>query len=170
MAHQNISPIARLGFFISWGFGESDMSGRPEPIVLEETYNAPTSVVWQAITDKDHMRRWFFEPMPDFRSQVGFETEFTVSFDGQDYIHQWKVTGVEPGRMIAYDWRYGGYPGHALVTWELAAVQGGTLLRLTFEWIELFPQDNPAFTRESCQVGWDYFLRQSLKGYLAGAK
>jgi len=142
------------------------MGQSPEPIVVVETYNAPVSVVWQAITDKDRMRRWYFEQMLDFRPEVGFETEFTVSFDGQVYPHQWKVTRVVPGRLIAYDWSYRGYPGHGLVTWELSEVPGGTQLHFTCEGIETFPQDNPALTRESCQAGWDYLLRKSLKAYL----
>ncbi len=35
-------------------------------IVVEQTYGAPIAVVWKAITDKDQMRQWFFEPMTDF--------------------------------------------------------------------------------------------------------
>lgn len=142
------------------------MTGSPEPIVVEETYNAPVSAVWQAITDKDQMRRWYFEQMVDFRPEVGFETGFTVSSDGRAYPHRWKVTEVVPGRLIAYDWRYEGYPGRGLVTWELSEAPAGTLLHFTCEGIETFPQCNPAFSRESCQAGWDYLLRQSLKAYL----
>lgn len=58
------------------------MGTNSEPIVVEHTYKAPVSVVWKAITDGDQMRRWFFEPMTDFRPEVGFETEFTVRFEG----------------------------------------------------------------------------------------
>jgi len=142
------------------------MSKCPEPIVIDEAYDAPMFAVWNAITNKDQMRQWFFEEMADFRPEVGFTTEFSVSFDGQNYLHQWRVTDVVPGRRIRYDWRYGGVPGGGSVTWELSPVPGGTKLHFTCEGIETFPQDNPAFTRESCQGGWEYFLYERLKAHL----
>ena len=33
-----------------------------DSIVVEQTYNVPIAVVWKAITDKDQMRQWYFEP------------------------------------------------------------------------------------------------------------
>lgn len=144
------------------------MGTRAEPIVVEQTYSAPVSVVWRAITGRDQMRQWFFEPMIDFRPEVGFESQFSVQYEGQDYLHQWKVTDVVPGRKIAYDWRYGGFPGDSSVTWELSETVNGTKLRLTHQGHETFPQDNPAFRRESCQAGWDYFVRERLTAFLEG--
>lgn len=144
------------------------MSISSEPIVVEEVYQAPVSAVWKAITDKDEMRRWFFQEMVDFRPETGFSTEFNASFENKNYLHQWKVTDVIPERRIAYSWRYGGVPGGGSVTWELTPVSDGTKLHFTCEGIETFPQDNPAFARESCQAGWNYFLHERLKAYLAG--
>ena len=31
------------------------------PIVIEQTVNAPVSKVWQAITDKNQMKQWYFD-------------------------------------------------------------------------------------------------------------
>ena len=137
-----------------------------DPIVVEQTYNAPIALVWKAITDKDQMRQWFFEPMTDFEPEVGFETEFDVQCEGQNFPHQWKVTEVVPEKRIAYGWRYEGCPGNSTVVWELSETPGGTKLTLTHEGIETFPQDNPAFSREGCQGGWDYLLHESLKAFL----
>jgi uncharacterized protein YndB with AHSA1/START domain len=139
-----------------------------EPIVVEHTYKAPVSAVWEAITDRENMRRWFFEEMTDFRPVVGFETEFTHHHEGQDYVHQWKVTEVVPERKITYGWRYRGYPGDSSVTWELYGVPGGTRLRLTHKGQETFPQDNPVFSRASCRAGWEYLLHESLASFLKG--
>ena len=137
-----------------------------DPIVVEQIYNAPIAAVWKAITEKDQMRQWFFEPMSDFETEVGFETRFDVQVEGQNYAHQWKVTKVVPERRIAYDWRYGGYPGNSSVTWELSETPQGTILKLTHKGIETFPQDNPIFSRESGEAGWGYFLHESLKPFL----
>ncbi len=137
-----------------------------DPIVVEHTFNAPIAVVWKAITDKDQMRQWFFETITDFEPEVGFETQFNVRVEDRDYPHQWKVTDVVPGRRIAYNWRYGGYAGNSSVTWELSETPSGTKLKFSHKGIETFPQDNPDFSRESGQAGWDYFLRESLKTFL----
>jgi len=51
--------------------------------------------------------------------------------------------------------------------WELSETPSGTKLTLTHEGHETFPQDDPIFSREGCQGGWDYFLRESLKAFLA---
>jgi uncharacterized protein YndB with AHSA1/START domain len=146
------------------------MSATAGPIVVEQSYGAPVPVVWSAITDKDQMRQWFFEPMIDFRPEIGFETQFNVRLEDQDYLHQWRVTYVDPGRTLAYDWRYGGFPGSSSVVWELSETPGGTRLKFTHEGYETFPQDNPSFTRESCQAGWDYFLGVRLKAFLERPK
>jgi len=135
-------------------------------IVVEQEYAAPVSVVWRAITDRDQMRLWFFSEMRDFKPVVGFETQFTVEFKGQEFIHRWRVTEVVPERRIQYDWLYGGFPGNSSVTWELSETPKGTKLKLTHEGRESFPQNIPAFSRESCQAGWDYFLGESLKTFL----
>ena len=142
------------------------MDATAEPIVVEQIFNAPISVVWKAITDTDQMRRWFFETMTNFEPAVGFQTQFNVRVEDQDYPHQWKVTDVVPEKRIVYDWRYGGYPGDSSVTWELSETPHGTKLTLTHKGIETFPQDDPMFSRESGHAGWGYFLHESLKAFL----
>lgn len=136
------------------------------PIVVEQSFDAPIAAVWQAITDPDQMRRWFFAPMTDFRPEVGFATQFNVPCEGEDYLHQWKVTEVVPATRIVYDWRYGGLPGESSVTWELSQTPAGTKLKLTHEGHEAFPQDNPIFSRESGVAGWTHFVQESLKAFL----
>ena len=142
------------------------MDMNADPIVVEQTFSARIAVVWKAITDKDHMRQWFFETIADFEPEVGFRTQFTVRSADRDYPHQWQVTDVVSERRITYDWRYGGIPGNSSVTWELSETPGGTKLKLTHTILESFPQDDPVFSRESGQAGWDYFLHESLKAFL----
>src|SRR5688572_2253062 len=95
-----------------------------QPIVVEQTLRVPVERVWQAITDPTQMPKWFFEGIEAFEPRVGFETQFNVHHDGRDFLHQWKVTEVVPGRRLVYDWNYGGVPGSSFVVWELAE-QGG---------------------------------------------
>jgi len=138
------------------------------PVVIEETLKAPPEKVWKAITNTDQMRQWFFEAIPDFKPEPGFNTSFNVRAENADYLHLWTVTEVVPQKKVVYRWRYGGVPGDSSVTWELAGTPAGTKLRLTHSGTESFPQDNPVFRRESCQGGWEYFIRDRLKNYLEG--
>ena len=136
------------------------------PIVVEQLFDAPLSDVWRAITEKDQMRQWYFEPMTEFEPTVGFETEFNVHCEGEDFLHQWKVTDVEPEKRITYQWRYGGYPGDSVVTWELSREENATKLTLIHAGQESF-QGHSLFSRENGIAGWRYFLQQSLKEFLS---
>lgn len=136
-----------------------------EPVVAEATYSADKGEVWDAITNPDRMRQWFFKPMQDFRAEVGFETEFDIECEGSVYPHLWKVTEVIPGRRLVYDWRYRGYSGESQLAWDLEEVDDGIKLTVTHSGIESFPQDNPVFSRQSTQAGWDYFV-ESLRQHL----
>jgi uncharacterized protein YndB with AHSA1/START domain len=141
-----------------------------EPIVVAETFSAAPERVWRAITDKDEMRRWFFETIAAFKPEIGFETRFNVRNAGRDYLHLWKVTEAIAPRKLAYEWKYEGYPGASFVVWELVEMGNGTRLTLTHNGVETFPQDDPAFTRESCEGGWRYFLCDRLKAFLEGPR
>src|SRR4051794_1834313 len=88
-----------------------------EPFVIERTYNAPVEKVWQAITDKDQMKQWYFD-MAAFEPIVGFEFSFTGGTEEQSYLHLCKITEVIPYKKLAYSWRYDGYEGNSLVTFE----------------------------------------------------
>lgn len=136
------------------------------PIIVEETYNKPIETVWRAITEPVQMRKWFFDNIPDFKPEVGFEIEFDVETGGRVFPHQWKITKVESGKLIEYNWKYGGYEGDAYVTFELTPEENATRLRLTNIVVEDFQDDIPEFKRESCIGGWNYFIKERLKKYL----
>lgn len=142
------------------------MKKNEKPIIVEEKFDKSPEAVWEAITDPEHMRRWFFENMPDFKPVVGFEVEFDVESGGRTFPHQWRVTRVEPARLIEYNWRYGGYKGNSYVKFELRDENGSTSLRLTHTVTEDFQEDVPEFERDSCQAGWHYFIKKRLKEYL----
>jgi uncharacterized protein YndB with AHSA1/START domain len=140
-----------------------------KPIVVEQIFHASVDRVWSAITDKTQMPKWFFGEIRDFRPERGYETTFVVSNEGKDYPHHWRVTEAVPHQKIVYDWLHPGFPGTSFVTWELSKTGDGTRLKLTHVGIETFPQDDPAFTRESCQGGWEYFFDR-LKSLLENSK
>src|SRR5712691_10018865 len=137
-----------------------------EAIVIERTFNAPIARVWRALTDVDQMREWYFD-LKEFKAEVGFEFEFAVEHEGNNYHHLCKVTEVVPQKKIAYTWRYKGEPGESLVTFELSADGNKTKLRLTHEGLETFPK-TASFARKNFETGWTTIIGSELKQFLEG--
>jgi len=136
--------------------------------VMERTFNAPVGKCWQALTDVDQMRQWYFD-LKEFRPEVGFEFGFVVEHEGNSYHHLCKVTEVIPQKKIAYTWRYKGEPGNSLVTFELFSEGEKTRLRLTHEGIESFPK-TPAYARKNFETGWTAIIGSELKRFLEEEK
>jgi uncharacterized protein YndB with AHSA1/START domain len=137
-----------------------------EPIVIERSFNAPVEEIWQAITDKDEMKKWYFN-IPEFKPEAGCGFQFTGGPDeGPKYLHLCKVTEVVPGNKISYSWRYEGYPGISFVTWELFNEDGKTKLRLTHAGLSSFGTDNHDFARENFVQGWTGIVGSSLKEFV----
>lgn len=135
-------------------------------IIFEQTFNAPLESVWNAITDVNLMRKWYFNNIPDFKATIGFTTQFDVTNGDRNFRHQWKVTEVIPEKIIKYEWTFEGYKGRSTTLFELFAKENSTKLILTVEVLEDFPDDIPEFKRESCIGGWNYFINNRLKDYL----
>jgi uncharacterized protein YndB with AHSA1/START domain len=139
-----------------------------EAIVMERTFNATVGKVWQALTDVDQMRQWYFD-LKEFRPEVGFKFEFVVEHEGNSYHHLCKVAEVIPQKKIAYTWRYKGEPGNSLVTFELFSEGEKTRLRLTHEGIESFPK-TPAYARKNFEAGWTAIIGSELKRFVEEEK
>ena len=135
-----------------------------DPIVMERTYNAPVSRVWQAITDKEEMKQWYFH-IAEFKPEVGFEFSFYEPGEEKKFLHLCKIIEVVPGNKLTYSWRYDGHPGNSFVTFEISADGVKTKLTLTHEKLETFG-DHPALAKENFIAGWTEILGKSLKDYV----
>lgn len=134
------------------------------PLVVETTYNAPVGKVWQAITDNAKMKQWYFD-IAAFEPVVGFEFEFYGENEGVKFRHLCKVTAVKNEKKLAYSWRYDGYPGNSVVTFELLADGDKTKIILTHEGLETFP-DLKDFRRENFAAGWNEIIGNILREYV----
>jgi uncharacterized protein YndB with AHSA1/START domain len=139
-----------------------------DAVVVERTFNAPVTRVWQALTDVEQMRQWYFD-LKEFKSQVGFEFEFIVEHEGTTYHHLCQVTEVIPQQKIAYTWRYNGEPGDSLVTVELFDEGKKTRVKLTHTGIETFPK-MPAFALKNFEAGWTAIIGSELKQFVEKSK
>lgn len=136
------------------------------PVIVEQNFDTDITTVWEAITQVSQMRQWFFDNIPEFNAEVGFETDFEVDTGERVFPHHWKIIEVIPRKKIIYHWSYGGYDGEGLVIFELTEEKSYTKLVLTNLVIEDFSDEVPEFQRESCIGGWEYFINQRLVEYL----
>jgi uncharacterized protein YndB with AHSA1/START domain len=140
------------------------------PLVIERTFNASVEKVWKAITDINQMRQWYFPQLENFKSEEGFETQFNVHHEGKDYLHIWKIKEVTLLKKISVEWKYRGYPGNSLVSFELFKQGDKTKLVLTHERIETFmPEKYPELAKENFMEGWTQFMDKGLKEFLEAA-
>lgn len=137
-----------------------------EPFIIERRYNAPIEKVWQAITDHNEMKKWYFN-IDNFKPEVGFEFSFAgEGKEGEKYIHLCKVIEVVKEKKLTYSWRYEGFEGNSFVTFELIAEDGKTKLTLTHAGLETFPATtNHAFSKENFTNGWTHIIGTSLKEF-----
>jgi uncharacterized protein YndB with AHSA1/START domain len=136
------------------------------PFIIERTFNAPVEKVWNAITDKDQMKQWYFD-VPDFKPRVGYEFQFYAGDEKKQWLHLCKVTEVDPGKKITYSWRYDGYGGNSFVSFELLPQGNKTTLKLTHAGLESFPGDTvPELKKENFAEGWNQIIGKSLKEFL----
>ena len=142
------------------------MKTSESPVIVEQSFDAPIKMVWRAISEVVHMRKWFFDNIPDFEPEVGFATVFNVFSGEKIFAHQWKVLEVIPYKLLKYNWKYEGYTGDSYVTFELSEQGNKIILKLTHQVVENFPDDVEEFKRENCQSGWEYFIKNSLKEYI----
>lgn len=133
--------------------------------VIERIYNAPVPVVWNALTNIDDMKKWYFR-LDEFRPEEGFEFRFYGGTEEKQYLHLCKVTQVIQGKKIAYSWRYEGYEGKSEVCFELFPEGKNTRLKLSHTGLNTFPKNDPNFAEESFAAGWTYITGVSLKEYV----
>lgn len=136
------------------------------PILVEQVYHVSIEKVWQAITDRDAMQKWYFD-FQEFKPEVGFEFRFWGGpADDRQYLHICEITEVVPNRKLSYSWRYDGYPGQTVVSFELSPEGSGTKVKLSHSGLETFPTDVADFAPENFVEGWNWIIGKSLKEFL----
>jgi uncharacterized protein YndB with AHSA1/START domain len=134
-------------------------------VIVEMSYNALINKVWDALTDNNKMKLWYFD-IADFKPEVGFKFEFTGG-DPNDkmYLHKCVVKTVEHSKKLAYTWAYDGYEGESLVTFILTEEGSGTHVKVIHTGLETFPPLE-AFNPKNFSMGWTHILGISLKEFV----
>ncbi|HKC67438.1 MAG TPA: SRPBCC domain-containing protein [Bacteroidia bacterium] len=135
-----------------------------EPFTIERTFNVPVALVWKAITNKEDMKKWYFD-LAEFKPEKGFKFQFVGGPPETQYTHLCEVTEVIKEKKISYSWCYKGYEGYSEVTFELFENGNKTTLKLTHSGIESFPKI-PDFAPQNFAEGWTYIIGTSLDKFL----
>lgn len=134
-------------------------------VVVEHTYNASADKVWRAITDAEQMKQWYIN-VPGFKAKAGHKFQFSGGDENQQLLHLCEVMEVIEEKKLSYSWRFDGYPGDSLVTWELFPEGDKTRLVLTHSGIESFRGDlHPEMKIENF-MGWTHVLDKMLKEFV----
>ena len=136
-------------------------------VVIERSYNAPIDKVWKAISDKNEIKKWYFD-LSDFKPEPGFEFQFYgVGKQGQKFLHLCKVIEVINQKKLSYSWQYDGYEGISFVTFELFPEGNQTRVKLSHKGLETFPVTaHNDFANENFIEGWTHFIGARLKEYV----
>lgn len=136
------------------------------------TIAAPIEKVWAAITEAEHIARWFGQTAVLDKVAVGAGGVF--SFEGYGAFPV-LIEELDPPRMIAYRWSNDDArgtqpaevdPAHSTVfRFTLEALDGGTQLTVVETGFDA--TSDPAFNMESHRQGWDSELDE-LVVYLEG--
>lgn len=141
-----------------------DIQSSAEPIVKEVLLNAPVTKVWKAITDKNEMKKWYFD-LPEFEPVAGSKFQFYGENEGRKFLHLCEVKEVILNQQISYTWMYEGQEIETLVSFELFPEGEQTRLKLTHEGVEKLPQDRD-FAKSNFEQGWTEIIQKSLKEYV----
>ena len=136
-------------------------------IVIERSYNAPIDKVWKAISDKNEMKKWYFD-LSEFKPEPGFEFQFYgEGKQGEKFLHLCKVIEVIKPKKLTYSWQYDGYQGISFVTFELFPEGNKTRIRLSHQGLESFPVTaHNDFAKENFMEGWTHIIAIGLKEYV----
>ncbi len=135
-------------------------------IGIERLFNAPVQKVWNALTNKNEMKIWYFD-LKEFKAEKGFIFQFTGGPSPEtQYLHICEITELIPEKKLAYSWRYDGYNGISYVSFELFPQGNNTLFKLTHSDIGTFPTKNADFAIGNFEEGWNQIIHSSLKNYL----
>ena len=133
---------------------------------------APIEKVWAAVTEAEHIARWFGQRAELDRVAVGAGGVF--SFDGYGDFPV-LIEELDPPRMIAYRWSNENArpvdpvdPAHSTVfRFTLEAVDGGT--RLTVVETGFANLADPAGSLDGNRAGWDAELDELVAYLEAGS-
>ncbi len=99
--------------------------------------NAPTSKVWNTLTNPDLIKEWLFGTKVISEWKVGTSILFTGNWQGTDYADKGKILKFDIEKVFQYNY-WSGFSGlpdspenYSVITFELTPKDNATFLTLT---------------------------------------
>lgn len=139
-------------------------------VKVEAVFDASKSQVWDAITNSEIMKVWYFDIL-NFNLNVGNEFSFYES-EKKEYLHQGKILKVEENKLLQHTWEHPEQSkGSSVLTWEIDEVDDNKVkVTLTHEGLENFADAGPNFAPENFEMGWNAIVKTNLRNYLYNIK
>ncbi len=135
-----------------------------KPIVVEDTYNAPIDIVWNALTTREELSKWF-HVIDEFIPEAGYCFVFYTGGEEQKYEHVCRIIEIQEKKKLVFTWQYMDITGCSVVIFDLQDSGVNTFIRLTHENADVFPQDNPLFSMETMITEWHNMINIYLKEF-----
>lgn len=137
-----------------------------EKVVVKQRVEAPVDKVWNALTDKNQMKEWYFD-IPDFDLNVHQEFNFYEPGGAQKFRHHGEILEVIPKQKLKHTWSYPEISREkTIVRWELEPDNGGTVVTLTHKGLENLTHLGSDFQKESFENGWTELVTENLKEFV----
>ena len=130
---------------------------------ISKKFDQPVLKVWNALTDKEKVKQYFFgtEVITDW--QPGSDIVFKGDWEGNKYEDKGKILEVEEGKKIKYSHlsSFSGLPdepdNYSIVTYELKSENDSTILTVTQQGFK------DETSRDDSVNGWNYVLDNMKK-------
>jgi uncharacterized protein YndB with AHSA1/START domain len=137
-----------------------------EPIAITALFDASADEVWNALSRKDELVKWYF-PLQEYQFEEGQTFTFYESAQSEKYFHRCRFLKIEPLSQIEYSWTHPEHSaGTSVVRWELASEGSRTRVTLRHTGVESFADAGPEFARENFLEGWTTILHKNLRNHL----
>ena len=120
-----------------------------ENVKISVKVNAPLDKVWNAITNKEQMKNWYFD-VPDFEPKIGNNFSFYGGDENEEYHHFCEIVDLIPNEKLKHSWTY---PEISKET-------------LTHKGLEAFEHLGENFKIHSFRKGWEDIVGKSLKEFV----
>ncbi|WP_396146940.1 SRPBCC domain-containing protein [Flavobacterium sp.] len=111
-------------------------------IKVEAVFDATKSKVWEALTNSESMKIWYFD-IANFNLNIGKKFSF---YEGEkkEYLHEGEILQVEENKLLQHTWTHPEQSnGTSVLTWNIDEIDGKSKVTLTHEGVESFADAGP---------------------------
>lgn len=122
--------------------------------------NAPTSKVWEVLTNPEYIEQWMMMPT-DFKAEEGNNFTFEGEMDGNKFPISCTLKEIDVNKKLVFSWKMPNFEGDTKVSIELDG-NGETDVTLVHTgWENL--GENQDMMIEGHNAGWDQRFVEKLK-------